>query len=46
MESWAALLRDLKARGLRPPHLVVGDGHLGIWGALTAVCPVARQQRC
>jgi transposase-like protein len=45
-ESWAALLRDLKARGLRPPRLVVGDGHLGIWGALTAVFPLARQQRC
>jgi len=45
-ESWAALLRDLKARGLRPPRLVVGDGHLGIWGALTAVFPPARQQRC
>ena len=45
-ESWAALLRDLKARGLRPPRLVVGDGHLGIWGALTAVFPLTRQQRC
>jgi transposase-like protein len=45
-ESWAALLRDLKARALRPPRLVVGDGHLGIWGALTAVFPLARQQRC
>lgn len=45
-ESWAALLRDLKARGLRSPRLVVGDGHLGIWGALTAVFPLARQQRC
>jgi putative transposase len=29
-ESWAALLRELKHRGLRPPRLVVGDGHLGI----------------
>jgi transposase-like protein len=45
-ESWAALLRNLKARGFRPPRLVVGDGHLGIWGALTAVFPLARQQRC
>jgi hypothetical protein len=26
--------------------VVVGDGHLGIWGALTAVFPLARQQRC
>jgi transposase-like protein len=45
-ESWAAVLRDLKARGLRPPRLVVGDGHLGIWGALTAVFPRAQPQRC
>jgi len=45
-ESWAALLRDLKARGLRPPRLVVGDGHLGIWSALAAVFPQARPQRC
>ena len=45
-ESWAALLRDLKARGLRPPRLVVGDGHLGIWNALAAVFPLARPQRC
>lgn len=39
-ESWAALLRDLKQRGLRPPRLVVGDGHLGIWSALAAVFPL------
>jgi putative transposase len=45
-ESWAALLRDLKTRGLRPPRLVVGDGHLGIWSALAAVFPQARPQRC
>ena len=29
-ESWAALLRDLRRRGLRAPRLVIGDGHLGI----------------
>jgi transposase-like protein len=45
-ESWAALLRDLKARGLRSRRLVVGDGHLGIWNALAAVFPMARPQRC
>jgi transposase-like protein len=45
-ESWAALLRDLKVRGLRPPRGVVGDGHLGIWSALAAVFPQARSQRC
>ena len=45
-ESWAALLRDLKRRGLRVPKLVIGDGHLGIWGALTAIFPEAAEQRC
>ena len=30
-ESWAAILRDLKRRGLQAPKLVIGDGHLGIW---------------
>jgi putative transposase len=45
-ESWAAILRGLKARGLGAPKLVIGDGHLGIWGALTAVFPDAAEQRC
>jgi len=45
-ESWSALLRDLKRRGLRGPRLVIGDGHLGIWGALAAVCPMVAEQRC
>jgi putative transposase len=45
-ESWGALLRDLKRRGLRAPRLVIGDGHLGIWGALAAVFPSAAEQRC
>ena len=45
-ESWSAILRDLKRRGLRPPKLVIGDGHLGIWGALAAVFPEAKEQRC
>jgi putative transposase len=45
-ESWGALLRDLKRRGLRTPRLVIGDGHLGIWGALAAVYPTTGEQRC
>jgi transposase-like protein len=44
--SWSAVLRDLKARGLRAPKLVVGDGHLGIWGALRNVFPAVDEQRC
>ena len=45
-ESWAAILRDLKRRGLVAPKLVIGDGHLGIWGALAAVFPEVAEQRC
>jgi transposase-like protein len=45
-ESWATLLRDLQRRGLRVPRLIIGDGHLGIWAALAAVFPTAREQRC
>ena len=28
------------------PKLVVGDGHLGIWGALRNVYPESDEQRC
>jgi putative transposase len=44
--SWAAVLRDLRDRGLRAPRLVIGDGHLGIWSAVRHVYPEAREQRC
>jgi transposase-like protein len=44
--SWASLLRDLKARGMNCPRLVIGDGHLGIWSAMNGVYPEAEQQRC
>ena len=45
-ESWSDLLRDLKRRGMRAPVLAVGDGALGFWGALRAVFPKTRSQRC
>jgi transposase-like protein len=45
-ESWACVLRDLKARGLSEPKLVTGDGALGTWAALRDVYPHARHQRC
>jgi putative transposase len=45
-ESWSGLLRDLKRRGLRAPRLVIGDGNLGIWGALMNIYPEADEQRC
>jgi transposase-like protein len=45
-ESWSDVLRDLKRRGMECPQLVVGDGHLGIWGALRNVYPEVAEQRC
>jgi transposase-like protein len=45
-DSWATLLRDLKARGLRAPRLLIADGHLGIWGAVRTVFPAVSEQRC
>ena len=45
-ESWSEVLRDLKERGMECPRLIVGDGHLGIWGALRNVYPQAAEQRC
>jgi len=46
VESWSEVRRDLRDRGMNPPKLVIGDGHLGIWGALRNVWPDADQQRC
>jgi transposase-like protein len=45
-ESWAAVLRDLKQRGLRPPRVLVADGALGIWAAAAEVWPEVEEQRC
>jgi len=44
-ESWRALLRDLRRRGLRAPVVAVGDGALGFWAALRDVWPETRPQR-
>jgi transposase-like protein len=45
-ESWKAVLRSLKARGLPCPRLTIADGHLGIWGALAEIYPESAEQRC
>ena len=45
-ESWATVMRDLKARGANEPKLVIGDGALGTWAALRDVYPNARRQAC
>ena len=38
-DSWAAVLRDLRDRGLNEPKLVTGDGALGAWAALETCSP-------
>lgn len=45
-ESWRDFLADLKRRGMNAPRLVIGDGHLGIWGAMREVYPESEWQRC
>ncbi len=45
-DSWSAVFRDLRDRGLNEPKLVTGDGALGAWAALRTVFPGAREQRC
>ncbi|MEX1182355.1 MAG: IS256 family transposase [Gemmatimonadota bacterium] len=44
-ESWRAVLRDLKRRGMRAPELAIGDGSLGFWAAVRDVWPETREQR-
>src|SRR5487761_10486 len=45
-ESWKALLRELKRRGMTAPALAVGDGALGFWAAVREVWPETRAQAC
>jgi transposase-like protein len=45
-DSWAAVFRDLMARGLNEPRLLVADGNAGIWAAAAQVWPGAEEQRC
>jgi transposase-like protein len=45
-ESWGAVLRGLRARGLKPWRCTIADGHLGIWAALGEQQPTAAEQRC
>ena len=45
-ESWSDVLRDLKARGITAPRLLVADGNAAIWGAARQVWPEAAEQRC
>ena len=45
-ESWKALLRELKRRGMAAPVVAVGDGALGFWAAAREVWPETREQGC
>jgi len=45
-DSWAAVFRDLRDRGMGEPKLVTGDGALGAWAALRSVFPGTKEQRC
>ena len=45
-EAWSRILRDLRSRGMSVPRLVIADGHLGIWAALSQVLPEVAEQRC
>jgi transposase-like protein len=45
-EDWTALGRDLTARGLQAPLLVVGDGAPGLIAAVEQLWPRADRQRC
>lgn len=45
-EDWLDFARDLTARGLRCPALVVADGAPGLWKAVAEAWPQALGQRC
>jgi transposase-like protein len=45
-ESWGALLRDLRKRGLQPWRCTIADGALGLWAALGEQYPDLAEQRC
>ena len=45
-EDWLDFGRDLIARGLRPPALLVADGAPGLWKAARELWPEALEQRC
>ena len=46
VESWSEVLRDLKARGIEAPRLLMADGNAAIWGAVRQIWPEAGEQRC
>lgn len=45
-ESWLAVFRGLKKRGINDPKLLVMDGMAGAWAAASQAWPTAKEQRC
>ncbi len=45
-DSWLSFGRDLQARGLNAPALVIADGAPGLWKAARELWPCADEQRC
>src|SRR4051794_5870095 len=45
-QSWLDFGRDLQARGMRAPALIIADGAPGIWKATRELWPGAIEQRC
>jgi putative transposase len=45
-ENWLAFGRDLVARGINAPGLVIADGAPGLWKAARELWPAAGEQRC
>ncbi len=45
-QSWLQFGRDLVARGLSAPALIVADGAPGLWKAARELWPQADEQRC
>jgi len=45
-DCWLEFGRDLQARGLRAPALIIADGAPGIWQATRELWPGAVEQRC
>lgn len=45
-EDWLDFGRDLIARGMRSPALLVADGAPGLWKAARELWPAALEQRC
>ena len=45
-EAWLSFGRDLIARGMNTPALIVADGAPGLWKAASELWPAADKQRC